>query len=498
MHAFLQRRTTFLGAAALVVALAAAEQPPPGLFWCGTKHDFSGDQIQVIQAFQFIGGVCCNQLQEHCNTDVTPIMPDSCYSATCARAVNLTYQACKDFFARNAFENHSWMPALGPAMSVCDGMDHSREEPGIAITEPGARETPLSCGSVIVDGMGVHNFSTDGRDYIAVKVPTGNTAIFEIEAVYLGSAEVLIYDSDVSELIATLRGKSLPTRTFNTTGNEATIVVTTQDQSEQQPELFRIRIGCGCTADVGCEPHGKCGPDGKCYCENGGVYFGDRCDHARGYTVTGALPPRDGVPELNGDYLLVNGLLCNGKPVYQTRGKDGPMIYSPTQGDWFIGPAYRAKECQASGYLYQSNEPICTEPGHANCTGMWFQNERDCIVRPTWVLGGTYETCDAVCMATQSSCQTAGVRMDSEASFQQEIPANLRTSCGTITSSTSDMAPYLYSSQGTCYYPLTGTVSCSASGSSSYQRYCPCRTSGPCLGCIACASNGVNITIQAI
>ena len=143
------------------------------------------------------------------------------------------------------------MPALGPAMSVCDGMDHSREEPGIAITEPGARETPLSCGSVIVDGMGVHNFSTDGRDYIAVKVPTGNTAIFEIEAVYLGSAEVLIYDSDVSELIATLRGKSLPTRTFNTTGNEATIVVTTQDQSEQQPELFQRFHMCCDLAGVG-------------------------------------------------------------------------------------------------------------------------------------------------------------------------------------------------------------------------------------------------------
>ena len=102
---------------------------------CGAHHDPLADGQQLIGHFQFAKGVCCTQLGETCAADRNPL-PQSCRSATCARAVQLVNDSCATLLSAPYFQvmAESFKPLLDDAMALCDTAVRVREEAGT--TEP--------------------------------------------------------------------------------------------------------------------------------------------------------------------------------------------------------------------------------------------------------------------------------------------------------------------------------------------------------------------------
>jgi len=141
----------------------AGPGPGPGLDWCGTARDLTGDMTQFARAVSFVQNVCCDQGHESCAGEM-PQLPTTCTSQGCARAVGQTQVACRDYLEDGM--GAVMTNIMDPLYALCAG---TTEPSSVAITDPQAQRTPLTCGAVISDGSGVHALS--GTDTISVQAP---------------------------------------------------------------------------------------------------------------------------------------------------------------------------------------------------------------------------------------------------------------------------------------------------------------------------------------
>ena len=90
---------------------------------CGTSggSDPGEDSRQVIDLFQFVKGVC-TQRGEACPAD--QLLPTSCASVECQRAVQLAVDSCGPSFAQDGFLKSAFKPILDAAVTACTAAPH--------------------------------------------------------------------------------------------------------------------------------------------------------------------------------------------------------------------------------------------------------------------------------------------------------------------------------------------------------------------------------------
>eukprot|EP01044_Picomonas_judraskeda_P011792 COSAG03_NODE_1639_length_3730_cov_8.308455_1_plen_230_part_00 len=97
--------------------LAAVSAPGGGvLLPCGSTASPGEGSRQVLDVFKFVNGVCA-QRGESCPPG--SVLPASCASAECQRAVQLATDSCTPVFAKNAFLKTAFGKLLDAAAAVC-------------------------------------------------------------------------------------------------------------------------------------------------------------------------------------------------------------------------------------------------------------------------------------------------------------------------------------------------------------------------------------------
>lgn len=93
---------------------------------CGTSggSDPGDDSVEVVNVFKFVRGVC-SQRGETCPTG--QILPTSCASAECQRAVRLAANSCGPAFKRDGFLRTAFKPPLDAAVAVCAATPQSAD-----------------------------------------------------------------------------------------------------------------------------------------------------------------------------------------------------------------------------------------------------------------------------------------------------------------------------------------------------------------------------------
>ncbi len=117
---------------ALLLVLALNSSPPVAaasegtggpLLPCGTSggSDPGDDSVEVVKVFKFVAGVCA-QRGETCPAG--QILPSSCASVECQRAVQLAADSCGQAFARDSFLRTAFGPSLDAAVALCATAPH--------------------------------------------------------------------------------------------------------------------------------------------------------------------------------------------------------------------------------------------------------------------------------------------------------------------------------------------------------------------------------------
>ena len=334
------------------------------------------------------GAVCCDQGHESCVGEM-PQLPTTCTSQGCARAVGQTQVACREYLRDGM--GAAMTNIMDPLYALCAG---TTEPSSVAITDPQAQRTPLTCGAVISDGSGVHALS--GTDTISVHAPAGNRVGITVEDLYLPSSQHLRVLSADGSVLAEIRGQEMPEQRTYMVRNGlpmATVQLVGADGGEKTPSMFRLRVTCVCVDDSTCGAHGSCGADGRCECAAG--WGGDHCEKAdtcagfdaehgscahgritctHGYSgaacemppavrMVGATeystppgpdgelvaPPLDlNIYELDGLYIREPTRQCNGRPVYKLGGTPGgATLYMPTDSElWRVSVNEGARSCE--------------------------------------------------------------------------------------------------------------------------------------------------------
>ena len=94
------------------------------LLRCGSSGgaDPGGDSREVIDVFDFVKGVC-EQRGESCPEGA--LLPTSCASAECQRAVQLAADSCAPAFAKDGFLNTAFGRFLDAAAAMCAAAPHA-------------------------------------------------------------------------------------------------------------------------------------------------------------------------------------------------------------------------------------------------------------------------------------------------------------------------------------------------------------------------------------
>jgi hypothetical protein len=110
---------------------------------CGTSggSDPGGDSRQVLDVFQVVKGVCA-QRGEACPAG--HILPTSCASAECQRAVQLAADSCSPAFAKDGFLKSAFGSYLDAVVAVCDAAPHSADNQVRAQESSAPRSAPHS------------------------------------------------------------------------------------------------------------------------------------------------------------------------------------------------------------------------------------------------------------------------------------------------------------------------------------------------------------------
>ena len=142
---------------------------------------------------------------------------------------------------------------------------------------------------------------------------------------------------------------------------------------------------------ISCDTHGTMVGDGVskrcgCHCTDG--YSGNFCQLSPSYIVSGATDST-----FNGRYDRITTAAagrhselvveCSGQPIYQRGGSDGPSLYQPLHGTfWMIGPPARTADCGLTGFLKSSSgsggmcAPTTSAEDNAPCAGSTWQETR--------------------------------------------------------------------------------------------------------------------------
>ena len=83
---------------------------------CGSTAASGEDSRQVLDVFKFVKGVCA-QRGESCPP--ASVLPTSCASAECQRAVQLATDSCTPVFDKNPFLKTAFGTLLDAAVAVC-------------------------------------------------------------------------------------------------------------------------------------------------------------------------------------------------------------------------------------------------------------------------------------------------------------------------------------------------------------------------------------------
>ena len=83
---------------------------------CGTTENAGVDSQQVIEAFNVVKAVC-GQVGE--TIPASSLLPTSCATAECQRAVRLVADSCNPSFRKDGFLKTAFSPILDAAVAVC-------------------------------------------------------------------------------------------------------------------------------------------------------------------------------------------------------------------------------------------------------------------------------------------------------------------------------------------------------------------------------------------
>jgi hypothetical protein len=117
--------------------------------------------------------------------------------------------------------------------------------------------------------------------------------------------------------------------------------------------LVVVWLAAGCGLDP-CGAHGECSGVFVAECTCTGGFSGDACQYAEEYSVRGCATEQH-----CGDYNRTSSS-CDGAPVYQLGGPDGPVLYRHTGRltNWALGPSKRRGDCAAIPALSSSRSQL--------------------------------------------------------------------------------------------------------------------------------------------
>eukprot|EP01043_Picozoa_sp_COSAG02_P010125 COSAG02_NODE_350_length_24063_cov_47.131447_23_plen_582_part_00 len=267
------------------------------LFSCGSMDDAIKDSNEVVNLFQAVKSICCEDLQEQCTAN-SP-MPTTCATAGCARVVEIVAQSCA------AASEHGWVSTLlkpiDQTAALCSDAEVQRG-PTYVISDPQTVDV-TTCRGLVTDGAG-SEYSGDDVDAVVFRAPAGLQLQLTVETLYLSAPtqRITIYDGETSDDTqqCMLQGTALPTTRQFTSTNGVLRVMRARDHDYDagQPLLFGLSIGCACPMDgadlcgehvtcvdgrcvdgpcfgVHCGEHGRC-DGGQCVCN--GEWSGDTCE----------------------------------------------------------------------------------------------------------------------------------------------------------------------------------------------------------------------------
>ena len=271
---------------------------------CGTSggSDPGGDSRQVLDVFQVVKGVCA-QRGEACPAG--HILPISCGSAECQRAVRLAADSCSPTFAKDGFLKSAFGSYLDAAVAVCDAAPHSadaqvwaREALRLAPRYIAADSRCAACtsqrhaitghatvsqalvlqaqgGGRLTDGMGTggHNASFNGQDYAVVQAAAGQLAQLDLRVLWLSQRNNVRVTVDGGEETL-LQGTELPPpgegggRRFRSKvgGTIQVLLLVTDDPGSLS--FVSLAVSAACLDAQGCGGHGQC-IGGNCTCADG-------------------------------------------------------------------------------------------------------------------------------------------------------------------------------------------------------------------------------------
>ena len=388
---------------------------------CGSDGQKNSDLSQLTAAMQVAHSVCCDQLGEVCDGESDRSLPSvansatTCNSPVCARTVKLVADSCAPLLGAKDFALFAkpFQDVLDHATSACmvaAGADTRR----YVITDSASSNINAltAVDAVLTDGMGAggHGGSVAGQDTATLlQVAAGGAVLLILEMLWLAPRDLLMVSVD-GAAVTMLQGHDLPSegeRTFRSKPGGAIRVTMVQDPAKVAgaASLFSFAIPCvadtacgghgscdngrcvctgmytgsGCEDDppclgVDCGAHGSCNTaDGTCTCAAG--YHGEKCSVRDSFVISGAT-----CSSCNGRY-TETAYVCNGKPVYQTGGSGGPVLFRPSgQLFWEVGTSDKATSCEYSGGNLRSSGsggacPGCCpdSPDGAGCAGQWWE-----------------------------------------------------------------------------------------------------------------------------
>ena len=409
-----------VAAAAPLVGLGGDDTSAPLLLACGSDGQKSTDINELIAALTVAHGVCCDQLGEACDGDSDYSLPSAangattCTSPVCARAIQLVADSCAPLLGSASFAIFAT-----PFQGIIDGATQAcaaAPSPQRFVITDGASSKDVdvlsAAPAVLTDGMGAggHGGSVAGQDTATLlQVAAGGAVLLILEMLWLAPRDLLMVSVD-GAAVTMLQGHDLPSegeRTFRSKPGGAIRVTMVQDPAKVAgaASLFSFAIPCvadtacgghgscdngrcvctgmytgsGCEDDppclgVDCGAHGSCNTaDGTCTCAAG--YHGEKCSVRDSFVISGAT-----CSSCNGRY-TETAYVCNGKPVYQTGGSGGPVLFRPSgQLFWEVGTSDKATSCEYSGGNLRSSGsggacPGCCpdSPDGAGCAGQWWE-----------------------------------------------------------------------------------------------------------------------------
>ena len=272
------------GPAALFLPATSARLDASGgnLLKCGnlTRKDYAPDSRQMLENFAFAKTVCCGQLGESC-VAAQPL-PQSCLSATCARAVRLVADSCAGLLAADYFQVFAqvYLPLLDHSVALCEPKQPLHR---FAITAPSSTNmTGAATGATLTDGMGAggHNSSVSGFDDGTLQAAPGKVAALVLQSLHISPADYVEVFLNGAMAGVTFRGTDLKIypeaqRTFRSKPGGKIRVQAYSDLLERgQAIFFSFRVPCG--DDAGCGGHGTCDKTkGMCRCQSG--WIGPAC-----------------------------------------------------------------------------------------------------------------------------------------------------------------------------------------------------------------------------